>query len=153
MWKWNFFLHDNSKKFPNLNFPPQLPCPYKKNHNLFWLYFLKSHLPDQQKSEIWGNLSKISHVFLRIEREDAILFFKILNSGPRGSELFLALGPEDDIFFSPWAIIKYLIYFIDFFRFQRKSTIHATKRRLLVFECVCSWSIGKSITKSGKNGK
>ena len=25
----------NSKNFPNLNFPPQLPSPYKKNHDLF----------------------------------------------------------------------------------------------------------------------
>ena len=36
----------------------------------------KPYVPDQQKSGIWGNLSKISHGFLRIEREDAILFSK-----------------------------------------------------------------------------
>ena len=34
------------------------------------------HPPDKQKSEIWGNLTKISHQFLRREREDVIPFWK-----------------------------------------------------------------------------
>ena len=39
----------NSKKFPNLNFPPNQKLPFSKNHS-----FSGSHHPDEQKRGIWG---------------------------------------------------------------------------------------------------
>ena len=75
---WNCILCvHNSKLFCNFNFPPNQKKKFSKNHELFWPVLLVHTLlaPDQQKSGIWGNLAKISHQFLRMEREDVINFW------------------------------------------------------------------------------
>ena len=63
----NFFLIWISRQTKNLHSPKSISYLYQS---------FRFAPPDKQKSEIWGNLAKVSHQFLRMEREDVIPFWK-----------------------------------------------------------------------------
>ena len=115
----------NSKKFPNLNIPPNQKPPFSKNISYLYQSFRFAPLW-WKKRGIWGNLAKISHHFLRME--------------PIGK--FWTVRCEFPIFF--WHSFE-----------TKESTVHLDYRicqklekKKIMPKCPGLWRVGEEVSQS-----